>query len=48
MITKIKKNLTALVLAGAIAFAPVLLFGASLNAIVSAIIYITLRGKLPV
>jgi len=34
--------------AGAIAFAPVLLFGASLNAIVSAIIYITLRGKLPV
>lgn len=34
--------------AGAIAFAPVLLFGASLNAIISAILYIALRGKLSV
>ncbi len=34
--------------AGAIAFAPVLLFGASLNAIVSGIMYIALRGKLSI
>jgi uncharacterized membrane protein len=32
--------------AGAIAFAPLLLLGASLNAIVAAIVYVALRGKL--
>jgi riboflavin transporter len=32
--------------AGALAFAPTLLFGASLNAVVSALIYVAIRGKL--